>query len=156
MDKKKVEMKIEKVGEGEVKVSPKGKIKQNVEEFYKELDEKSVDDFLKELALKTLELWDTILKVSIKKNEIKDTRKINQFLVFAESADVTMAVMRTLKAQLVMHGTKLEKSFIERFGKSPNLVKAIHHCINIANAEDLKKLGDLMARQKKHMQSYVA
>jgi len=154
--KKKVEMKIEKVGDGVLKVSPKAgqKTAGGSKEFYKELESKSVNDFLKEVALKTMELWSTITKLSIKKN-MKE-HKINQFLVFAESVDVSMAVMRTLKVQLIIHGDRLEMAYKKKFGKSPNLVEAVNQCINIANPEDLKKLGDLNKRRRKNMQSYVA
>ena len=153
--KKSPEVKIEDVGGGVLKVTPQ-KAKASEKEFYKDMDNKSVDDFLKEIALKTRDLWMAILKLSIKKNSKKDSRETNRFLVFAESVDISMAVMRTLKAQLVVHGNNLEMLYKKEFGKSPNLIEAVHQCIQIANAEDLKKIGKTMTRRKKDMQSYVA
>ena len=149
--KKKVEMKLESVGKGMVKVSLKKEEKVDNDNFYKELDSKSTDDFLKEIGEKTHDLWLTILKFSIKKHTIEDTRNINQLMTFIENSEISMTIMRALKVQLVQQAKLLEAIYIKHTGKSPRLLKMLDDCIHIANSEDIKRI----AKKRKQKQQYV-
>jgi len=150
--KKKPEMKLEDIGKGMVKVSvSKSEEIISNDDFYKELDSKSSDDFLKEIGEKTWDLWRTVLKYSIKKHTIKDTRKINQLMTFIENSEISMSVMRALKAQLVQQATILEAVYVKHTGKNIKLLKMLDDCIHIANSEDIKKI----APKRKQKQQYV-
>lgn len=145
--------KVERMDNQQIKVTPSPPPR---EDFYKDLESRSTDEFLKDIADTTLTLWHLILKFSLKKNQIGKTRKVNRVKVFAECTDVTMAVMRTLKAQLTTQALSVEMGILAAGGKPPKFLDALNHCIRIANAEDFKKFRIKMDRKKRNRESYVA